>query len=559
MSVVNGRQAAASTSLRKKNLSCAKTPPLLTQQSSDAMLPSAAPARCLLLLLLLAVAVAGAAFDLEEATVDSIRRAFADGELTSRGLVELYLSRAAALDPSLHAVVELDPDGALAAADRADDARRLFASAGGGALPPPLLNGIPVLVKDNIAAAGGGGALNATCGSLALVGSRPAGDAGVVERLRRAGAVVLGTASLSEWCNFRAPGIPAGWSPRAGQGKNPYVPSATPCASSSGSAIAAAANMVAVTIGTETDGSIMCPSSYNSVVGIKPTVGLTSRAGVIIISPRMDTVGPICRTVSDAVHVLEAIVGYDPRDAEATRMALQYIPEDGYRQFLNIDGLRGKRLGILRKDFFRFPSGSVQQKVFDEHFNTISKMGAILVDNLEIPNMNIINDAVQSGERALMLAEFKLSLNSYLSELASSPVRSLSDIIDFNNKHPVEERMAEFGQSYLLQSEATDGTGPTEKKAIAKLNELCESGLEKIMRVNQLDAIVSPGASAHSLLAIGGYPAITVPAGYASNGVPFAICFGGLKGSEPRLIEIAYSFEQATKVRRPPTLQHSII
>jgi hypothetical protein len=183
------------------------------------MLPSAAPARCLLLLLLLAVAVAGAAFDLEEATVDSIRRAFADGELTSRGLVELYLSRAAALDPSLHAVVELDPDGALAAADRADDARRLFASAGGGALPPPLLNGIPVLVKDNIAAAGGGGALNATCGSLALVGSRPAGDAGVVERLRRAGAVVLGTASLSEWCNFRAPGIPAGWSPRAGQGK----------------------------------------------------------------------------------------------------------------------------------------------------------------------------------------------------------------------------------------------------------------------------------------------------------------------------------------------------
>uniref|UniRef100_A0A0E0HWM0 Amidase domain-containing protein n=1 Tax=Oryza nivara TaxID=4536 RepID=A0A0E0HWM0_ORYNI len=555
MSVVNGRQAAASTSLRKKNLSCAKTPPLLTQQSSDAMLPSAAPARCLLLLLLLAVAVAGAAFDLEEATVDSIRRAFADGELTSRGLVELYLRRAAALDPSLHAVVELDPDGALAAADRADDARRLFASAGGGALPPPLLNGIPVLVKDNIAAAGGGGALNATCGSLALVGSRPAGDAGVVERLRRAGAVVLGTASLSEWCNFRAPGIPAGWSPRAGQGKNPYVPSATPCASSSGSAIAAAANMVAVTIGTETDGSIMCPSSYNSVVGIKPTVGLTSRAGVIIISPRMDTVG----TVSDAVHVLEAIVGYDPRDAEATRMALQYIPEDGYRQFLNIDGLRGKRLGILRKDFFRFPSGSVQQKVFDEHFNTISKMGAILVDNLEIPNMNIINDAVQSGERALMLAEFKLSLNSYLSELASSPVRSLSDIIDFNNKHPVEERMAEFGQSYLLQSEATDGTGPTEKKAIAKLNELCESGLEKIMRVNQLDAIVSPGASAHSLLAIGGYPAITVPAGYASNGVPFAICFGGLKGSEPRLIEIAYSFEQATKVRRPPTLQHSII
>lgn len=305
--------------------------------------------------------------------------------------------------------------------------------------------------------------------------------------------------------------------------------------------------MVAVTIGTETDGSIMCPSSFNSVVGIKPTVGLTSRAGVIIISPRMDTVGPICRTVSDAVHVLEAIVGHDPSDAEATRMASHYIPEGGYKQFLNIDGLRSKRLGILRKDFFRFPSGSVQEKVFEEHFNTMRQMGAILVDNLEIPSMNVINDAVQSGERALMLAEFKLSLNSYLSELAISPVRSLSEIIDFNNKHPIEERMAEFGQSYLLQSEATNGIGPIEVRAIAKLNKLCKRGLEKIMQVNQLDAIIAPGASAHSLLAIGGYPAITVPAGYASNGVPFAICFGGLKGSEPKLIEIAYSFEQATK------------
>ncbi|XP_015697226.2 probable amidase At4g34880 [Oryza brachyantha] len=515
------------------------------------MLPSAARR---LLLLVAAATAAAAAFELEEATVDSIRRAFARGELTSRALVELYLRRIAALDPALHAVVELDPDGALAAADRADAERRLAVP--GAALPP--LHGVPVLVKDNIAAAGGGGALNATAGSLALLGSRPAGDAGVVERLRRAGAVVLGTASLSEWCNFRAPGIPAGWSPRGGQGKNPYVPSATPCASSSGSAIAAAANMVAVTIGTETDGSIMCPSSYNSAVGIKPTVGLTSRAGVIIISPRMDTVGPICRTVSDAVQVLEAIVGYDPQDAEATRVATQYIPEGGYRKFLNIDGLRGKRLGILRKDFFQFPSGSVQQKVFDDHFNTLSKMGAILVDNLEMPSMNIINDAIRSGERALMLAEFKLSLNSYLSELATSHVRSLSDIIDFNNKHPVEEKMAEYGQSYLLQSEATNGIGPTEKKAIAELNKLC-GGMEKIMRVNQLDAIVAPGASAHSLLAIGGYPAITVPAGYASNGVPFAICFGGLKGSEPRLIEIAYSFEQATKVRRPPTFQHFVI
>jgi len=233
--------------------------------------------RFLILLLLLAGTggATAAAFELEEATIDSIHRAFAAGELTSRGLVELYLRRIASLDPALHAVIELDPDGALASADRADAAAR----SGSSALPQ--LHGIPVLLKDNIAAAG---TLNATAGSIAMVGSRPARDAGVVERLRNAGAVLLGTASLSEWCNFRGPGIPAGWSPRGGQGKNPYVPSATPCSSSSGSAIAAAANMAAITIGTETDGSIMCPSSYNSVVGIKPTVGLTSRASVIIIS-----------------------------------------------------------------------------------------------------------------------------------------------------------------------------------------------------------------------------------------------------------------------------------
>ncbi|XP_062205987.1 probable amidase At4g34880 [Phragmites australis] len=507
------------------------------------------------LILLLLVAGGGgataAAFELEEATIDSIHCAFAAGELTSRGLVELYLRRIASVDPALHAVIELDPDGALAAADRADAATRIVPAA---ALPP--LHGVPVLLKDNIASKG---SLNATAGSLAMVGSSSARDAGVVERLRRAGAVVLGTSSLSEWCNFRGPGIPAGWSARGGQGTNPYVPSATPCSSSSGSAIAAAANLAAVTIGTETDGSIMCPSSYNSVVGIKPTVGLTSRAGVIIISPRMDTVGPITRTVADAVHVLEAIVGYDPRDAEATRIASHYVPDDGYRKFLNTDGLRGKRLGILKKDFFHFPSGSVQEKVFGQHFDIMSKMGAILVDNIEIPSMNVINDAVQSGERALMLAEFKLSLNSYLSELATSPVRSLSDIIDFNNKHPSQERMAEFGQEYLLRSEATNGIGPTEERAIAKLNKLCKRGLEKVMQDNQLDAIVAPGASAHSLLALGGYPAITVPAGYAANGVPFAICFGGLRGSEPKLIEIAHSFEQATKVRKPPSLQHSAI
>uniref|UniRef100_A0A0D9XHV9 Amidase domain-containing protein n=1 Tax=Leersia perrieri TaxID=77586 RepID=A0A0D9XHV9_9ORYZ len=347
------------------------------------MLPSAA--RSHLAFPFLLAAAAATAFELEEATVDSIRRPFAHGDLTSRGLVELYLRRIAALDPALHAVVELDQDGALAAADRADAARRL---AGDGALSAlPLLHGAPVLVKDNISTAGGGSALNATAGSLALVGSRPAGDAGMSSGSGVPARWFLVRLASASGVTSAPPASPPDGVPAAARARsrshqisppplpfNPYVPSATPCSSSSGSAIAAAANMVAVTIGTETDGSIMCPSSYNSVVGIKPTVGLTSRAGVIIISPRMDTVG----TVSDAVHVLEATVGYDPRDAEATRMASQYIPEGAYRKFLNIDGLRGKRLGILRKDFFWFPSGSVQQKVFHDHFNTITQDGRIV-------------------------------------------------------------------------------------------------------------------------------------------------------------------------------------
>ncbi|KAG1354093.1 putative amidase [Cocos nucifera] len=634
-------------------------------------------------------------FEIKEATIDGIQQAFKEGSLTSRRLVEHYLDQIQTLNPLLHAVIEVNPD-AVPQADRADEERLSGRHPGGG------LHGIPILLKDNIATLD---RLNTTVGSLALLGSVVPRDAGVVRRLRQAGAVILGKASLGEWGNFRSHRIPSAWSARGGQGRNPYVLSKYPCGSSTGSAIAVAANMVSVTLGTETDGSIICAAAHDSVVGIKPTVGLTSRAGVIPISPTMDTVGgsccilrskegftflhahplldhalhrsqiapysiidppakiskqavvdsmvggygggrPLCRTVSDSVHVLEAIVGYDSRDADATLAASSYIPQGGYRQFLKLEGLKGKRLGILRKGFFEFPKGSINEEVFEEHFNTMRNVGAILIDNLEINNAIIIRDAKKSGENALMLAEFKLYLNAYLSELSYSPVRSLADVIAFNDEHSVEERMAEFGQSILLEAQNTSGIGPVERSAIAKMTRLSLEGLERLMMEKKLDAIVTPGASAtgvlaiggypelsyspvrsladviafndeHSVeermaefgqsilleaqntsgigpversaiakmtrlsleglerlmmekkldaivtpgasatgvLAIGGYPGISVPAGYGTNGVPFGICFGGLKGSEPELIEIAYAFEQATTIRKPPSFK----
>ncbi|THU44902.1 hypothetical protein C4D60_Mb02t12280 [Musa balbisiana] len=496
----------------------------------------------LLLLLLSTFPCRG--FEFHEATIDGIQLAFREGSLTSRRLVEFYLTRIRALNPLLHAVIEVNPD-ALRQAELADRERQ------SGRRPCGGLHGIPVLLKDNIATRD---RLNTTAGSFALLGSKVPRDAGVVRRLRRAGAVILGKANMAEWANFRSLDAPSSWSARGGQGRNPYVLSADPCGSSTGSAIAAAANMATVTLGTETDGSIICPSDFNSVAGIKPTVGLTSRAGVVPISPRQDTVGPIGRTVSDAVQVLEAIVGFDQRDAVATKAASKYIPRGGYKQFLQVDGLRGKRIGILRA-FFTFPNGSVQQKVFDEHFNTMRQKGAILIDNLEIANLSIILDAAQSGEEVALLAEFKMALNSYLSELSSSPVRSLADVIAFNDKHRIEERVEEFGQLVFLAAQNTTGIGPAEKSAIARMTQLSIQGLERLMMENRLDAVVTGNIGVTSVLAIGGYPGITVPAGYGTAGDPFGICFGGVKGSEPKLIEMAYAFEQATMVRKPPSFR----
>ncbi|TVU07378.1 hypothetical protein EJB05_47430, partial [Eragrostis curvula] len=504
-----------------------------------------------LFLLLLAVALALTAggchsFEFQEATLDAIQMGFKNGSVTSTALVRFYLGQISRLNPVVNAVIEVNPDALKQAAWA--DAERRRASSGDGGREMGGLHGVPVLLKDNIATRD---RLNTTAGSLALVGSVVRRDAGVVARLRAAGAVVLGKANMDEWANFRSAIGTGGWSARGGQGKNPYVLSSPPCGSSTGPAIAAAANMAAVTLGTETDGSLLCPASLNSVVGIKPTVGLTSRAGVIPISPRQDTVGPICRTVADAVHVLDAIVGYDELDAAATRAASKYIPDGGYMQFLKIDGLNGKRIGVVN-GLFDVDDGTVRQTVYQQHLNTMRKYGAVVIENLEIENLSVIQNATISGELAALAAEFKLGLNAYLSDLSYSPVRSLAEIIAFDNAHPDEEMLKQFGQLIFLVSENTTGIGAVEKAAIQQLHDFTANGVEKVMKEHMLDAIAAPDSSAATVFAIDGLPGIAVPAGYDEQGAPFGISFGGLKGYEPRLIEIAYAFEQACKVRKPP-------
>ncbi|XP_056164755.1 probable amidase At4g34880 [Syzygium oleosum] len=485
------------------------------------------------------------ALSIREASISDIQQAFKQDQLTSRQLTEFYLSEIRRLNPILRGVIEVNPD-ALYQAGKADWERKAKPY---GSLP--ILHGIPILLKDNI---GTKDMLNTTAGSFALLGSVVAREAGVVARLRSASAIILGKASLSEWANFRSLTAPNGWSARGGQGKNPYVLSADPCGSSSGSAISVAANMVAISLGTETDGSILCPASVNSVVGIKPTVGLTSRAGVVPITPRQDTIGPLCRTVSDAVYVLDAIVGYDPNDG-ATREASKYIPRGGYRQFLKAHGLQGKRLGIVRDPFFDFTNKPSQTLAFQNHFQTLRQAGAVLVDNLKIDNIDIILNATASGEAIAILAEFKITLNAYLKDLVASPARSLADVIAFNQKNSKLELTDQIGQNIFLASEATNGIGDVEKAALSNLTYLSSNGFEKLIMQYNLDAIVTPGFEVAPVLAIGGFPGISVPAGYDDKGIPFGICFGGLKGSEPKLIEITYSFEQATKIRKPPSFK----
>ncbi|KAK9165171.1 hypothetical protein Scep_000362 [Stephania cephalantha] len=488
---------------------------------------------------------ASSSFSIDEATIEDIQQAFQQNRLSCRELVKHYLE-AIESNPkkTLSAVIEVNPD-ALSEAAKADENFKLINPCKSG------LEGIPILLKDNIATKD---KLNTTAGSFALLGSVVPRDAGVVDRLRKAGAIILGKAGLSEWANFRGHGIPSGWSARGGTVKNPYNVEEDPGGSSTGSAVGVAANLATVSLGTETNRSIIEPCSINCVVGIKPTVGLTSRSGVIPPTHRQSTVGPIGRTVADAVTLLDVIVGYDPRDSVATKAAAQYIPRGGYKQFLNKDGLKGKKLGNLWSTFeivgIWDPDTSPVPGIYKKHIETMRQLGAIIIDGVEIANFLKIMQG--DDEFLAMLYEFKVELNDYLSKLVESPVRTLADVIAYNETHPEQEMLERYNQNIFIKSEKTNLPSKDYTDALDSLKTLREEGFEKFMNDNNFDAMVAPGHLAAGLLANGGYPCIIVPGGFDDYDVPVGIFFGGLKGSEPKLIEIAYAFERATKVRRSP-------
>jgi amidase len=498
---------------------------------------------------------AGTEMNIEAATIAQLQAAMAGGTMTARQLVELYLERIAALDvngPALRAVIETNPD-ALDLADQLDQERRTSG-------PRGPLHGIPVLLKDNIDTAD---RMHTTAGSLALLGSRPSRDAFVAERLRAAGAILLGKANMSEWANFRSTHSSSGWSARGGQARNPYALDRTPCGSSSGSASAVSAGLAATSLGTETDGSILCPASANGVVGIKPTVGLSSRAGVIPIAHSQDTVGPFGRTVADAAALLGAITGVDPRDPATSASAGRFAAD--YTRFLDKDGLRGARLGIAREVYFGYSEKT--DAIAEAAIATMEAAGAVIVDPADIPTAKQMSES--HAELEVLHYEFKADLNAYLAGLnPEAAAHSLEDVIAFNEAHR-EQEMPYFGQEHMLAAQAK---GPlTEPAYLAALEEnhrlSRQEGIDAIMERLQLDALVMPTGSPpwkidlvdgdHGLggssqpAALAGYPAVSVPAGYVF-GLPVGITFMGRAFSEPKLIRLAYAFEQTTHARRMP-------
>jgi amidase len=504
-------------------------------------------------------------FGLEEATIADLQQRMQSGRDTARSLAEQYVARIQAIDrsgPALHSVIELNPE-AIAIADRLDAERK---SRG----PRGPLHGIPVLIKDNIATADG---MMTTAGSLALAGARPPKDAFIVERLRAAGAVILGKTNLSEWANFRSTHSTSGWSGRGGQTKNPYALDRNPSGSSSGSGAAIAANLGAAAIGTETDGSIVSPSNTNGLVGIKPTLGLVSRSGIVPIAHSQDTAGPMARTVADAAAILGAIAGADREDpatqAGANRGAPAGRPAAAavdYSMFLDAGGLKGARLGVVRNRLFG--NNAAADAIAEAAIAAMKQQGATIVDPANIPTLGKFDDT----EFDVLLFEFKADLNKYLAWLGpASPVHSLKEIIAFNDAHKDQE-MPYFGQEIMAMAEKKGPlTSVAYKTALAKNHQLSRAlGIDAVMTKYRLDALVAPtggptwlidlvngdGGTASApgpstVTSVAGYPHITVPAGFF-RGLPVGISLFGRAWSEPVLIKLAYAYEQATKHRRPP-------
>ncbi len=496
---------------------------------------------------------------MEEMSVLELQEMMTSGELTALGLVESYLERIEQLDrhgPAIHAVLELNPE-APAIAMALDQERQAGHTRG-------PLHGIPILIKDNIDTHDH---MQTTAGSLALEGNIAPRDAFLVERLRAAGAVILGKTNLSEWANFRSKHSVSGWSSQGGLTRNPYALDRSACGSSSGSGAAVAANLCALAVGTETDGSIICPSQTNSIVGIKPTLGLVSRSGIIPIAHSQDTAGPMARSVEDAAILLGVLVGVDGRDP-ATRPGKRHFLQD-YRPFLDKNGLKGARIGVARKMAGTEPR---TLNIFEACLDVMKQLGAVLIDPVEVPNFNKFSKT----ERDVLQFEFKADLNRYLTLHApETQIRTLADVIKFNEAH-ARRVMPFFGQDLMLEAEAKDPlTSPAYLRALEKNHRLTrQDGIRAAMTKHRLDAICVPtggpawlidlvngdainwDTESTSMPAVAGYPHITVPAGYIF-GLPVGLSFFSKAWQEPLLIKLAYAFEQATTVRKPPQFRAS--
>lgn len=495
---------------------------------------------------------AGSRFELAETSVADLSDGMRRGRWTARSICELYLRRIDSIDrrgPALNAVIEINPD-ALRIADRLDAERAAGKIRG-------ALHGVPVMLKDNIDTAD---RMQTTAGSPALVDSGVQRDAWVAARLRAAGAVILAKTNLSEWANFRSRDSVSGWSGRGGLTRNPYALDRNPCGSSSGSAAAVSANLTALAVGTETNGSIVCPASVNGIAGIKPTVGLIGRSGIVPIAHSQDTAGPMARTVADAAALLGALTGIDPRDAATAGSAGRSYAD--YRQFLDPDGLRGARIGLIRRYYGR---RETMDAILDHAAQTMQDAGAELADIEALP----VPDGTDAAAFEVMLYEFKAGLNAYLADLGpSAKVRTLADVIRFNRDRQ-DEALRWFGQDLL---EAAQRKGPLSERAYGEALRKSRGGsraaIDATLQERRLDALFAPTAGpawitdpvhgdrsgfpgSSSAAARAGYPNITVPAGFIA-GLPVGVSFFGAAWDEPRLLRIAYAFEQAAPVRREP-------
>jgi amidase len=492
------------------------------------------------------------AFEFDEVTIVELQRRMTAGELSARRIAQAYLDRIEAIDrdgPALNSVIEINPD-ALEIAAALDKERRAKG-------PRSPLHGIPILLKDNVDTAD---QMATTAGSLALVGSKPPADAPVARKLREAGAVILGKTNLSEWANLRSSRSTSGWSGRGGLTRNPYVLDRNPSGSSSGSAAAVAASLCAAAIGTETDGSIVSPSSACGIVGIKPTVGLISRTGIVPLSHTQDSAGPMARIVADAAAVLGALVGLDPEDPATSDSAGKSHAD--YTRFLDPDGLRGARIGVVRQSFGTHPAVDA---LMEEALRVIERQGAVLVDPAAIETLSQLD----RPELTVLLYELKADMAAYLSRLGpEAPVKTLADIIAFNVAH-AEQEMPYFDQDLFLAAEATGSLADAAyTEALALCGRLArQEGIDAVMDRHQLDALIAPTAGpacptdlvygdrgtggSSTAAAVARYPSITVPAGMVS-GLPVGLSFFGRAYSEPTLIKLAFSFEHATRHRQSP-------